>query len=68
MAKFYTFTTMFKQLKDELRYYLKDNNIYYELSSWFNDGWHFSIYVTEEEANKVNNWLDGLPYLLGEVK
>lgn len=55
--KFYSFETMFKSLKDELRAFLKTENIYYELSGCFS-GWHFEIKASPDEVEKINAWLD----------
>ena len=57
MRKWYSFETLFRTLKDELRKYLKESHIKYELSGCF-DGWHFEIYASEEEVNAINEWLD----------
>ena len=55
--KFYNFETMFSNLRDGLRHFLKANNIYYELSSC-GKGWHFEILCGDKEVNLINNWLD----------
>ena len=55
--KFYSFETMFRSLKDELRSFLKTSGFYYELSGCFG-GWHFEIRLSEDEVQIVNNWLD----------
>ena len=55
--KYYSFETAFRSLKDELRAYLKANNIYYELSGCYAN-WHFEIFCDCEEVEKINSWLD----------
>lgn len=55
--KYYSFETSFRSLKDELRVYLKANNIYYELSGCCAN-WHFEILCDCEEVEKINSWLD----------
>lgn len=55
--KFYNFETLFRALRDALRQYLQDNNIYYELSDCFN-GWHFEIKCTPKQAENINAFLD----------
>ena len=50
---------MFRSLKDELVQYLKDNNIYYELSGAA-AGWHFEILTNNAGANKINNFIDNI--------
>lgn len=57
--KFYNFETRFRTLKDELRSFLKDNGIYYELSECFG-GWHFEIKLSSDEVEIVNNFLDSI--------
>ena len=59
MKKFYGYDTDNPIVKDELRKYFKDNNIYYELSGCF-DGWHFEIKLSEEEAEKVTWFLESI--------
>ena len=55
--KYYNFDTMFRSLKDELVQYLKDNNIYYELSGAA-AGWHFEILTNNAGAAAINEFLD----------
>lgn len=59
MKKWYSYDTDNPIVKDELRRYLKDNNIYYELSECF-EGWHFEIKLSESEAEKVTWFLDSI--------
>ena len=56
MIMYYGFTTYDETVKDEMRKYLKENNIYYELSSCY-DGWHFEIKMLEEQMKNVNDFL-----------
>ena len=56
--KWYNYETYNIMVKDELRKYLRDNNIYYELSACF-DGWHFEIKVeNESDLERINWFLD----------
>lgn len=48
---------MFRSLKDLLTEYLKNNNIYYELSGAA-AGWHFEIKTDPAGAAAINNFLD----------
>ena len=48
MRKWYNFETRFISLRDDLRDFLKESGIKYELSGAFNSA----------ELEKVNNWLD----------
>lgn len=57
MKKWYNYETMNPNVKDEVRRYLKQNHIYYELSECF-DGWHFEIYLDENEVENINSFLD----------
>lgn len=57
MRKYYNFETMFRSLKDELREYLHEIGVYYELSGCYS-GWHFEILANQEEVEKINKWLD----------
>ena len=55
--KYYNFETMFLSLRDLLREYLHNNNIYYELSA-AGAGYHFEILASPEECEKINAFLD----------
>lgn len=57
--KWYSFEVYFETIKDELRKYLKENNIYYELSGCF-DGWHFEIKMSDEQMKNVNEFLNSI--------
>ena len=57
--KWYNFETMFINLRDELRAYLKDNGIKYELSKAF-QYYHFEIYTDSNGAEKINSFLDSI--------
>ena len=54
--KYYNFETMFISLKNELIQYLKENNIYYELSGAA-AGWHFEILTDPSGAAKINDFI-----------
>lgn len=56
MKKWYSYETINPNVKDELRKYLKNNHIYYELSECF-DGWHFEIELEEENFETVDWFL-----------
>lgn len=55
--KYYNFETRFISLRDNLRKFLKNNNIYYELSGGASF-YHFEILATYTEAEKINDYLD----------
>ena len=57
--KYYNFDTRFISLRDALRAFLKDNNIYYELSGAYSY-YHFEILVDPVELDTVNAFLDTL--------
>ena len=57
MKKWFNFETENPSVKDDLRKYLKCNNIMYELSACF-DGWHFEIFVDENRIEDINEFLD----------
>lgn len=57
MKKYYNFDTRFISLRDALRQFLKDNDIYYELSGAYSY-YHFEILADETELKKVNSFLD----------
>lgn len=57
MKKYYNFDTRFISLRDALRVFLKENNIYYELSGNYSY-YHFEILVDPVELQKVNAFLD----------
>jgi hypothetical protein len=55
--KWYNLETRFRSLKDDLRKYLHENGIYYELSGGAGF-WHFEIKTDPAGAAAINNWLD----------
>lgn len=55
--KYYNFETMFISLRDLLREYLHENNIYYELSK-NGQNYHFEILANTKECEKINAFLD----------
>lgn len=55
--KFYSYNTLFRSLKDELRAFLKESGYYYELSGRA-AGWHFEIKLDPAGLDAVNDWLD----------
>lgn len=55
--KFYNFETRFISLRDSLRAYLQENEIYYELSGGAGF-WHFEIKTDPAGAERINAWLD----------
>lgn len=57
MKKWFNFETENPSVKDNLRMYLKCNDIKYELSECF-DGWHFEIFVDENRVEDINEFLD----------
>ena len=57
MRKWYNFETRFISLRDDLRDFLKESGIKYELSGAFSH-YHFEIFCNSAELEKVNNWLD----------
>ena len=57
--KYYNFETISRSLKNGLTRYLKDNNIYYELSAG-GVYWHFEILTNEAGANKINDFIDNI--------
>jgi hypothetical protein len=50
---------MFRSLKDKLTAYLKENNIYYELSGAAAN-WHIEILTDEDGAEMINNFIDSV--------
>lgn len=59
LRKFYSFNTDSQGMRDAMRVFLKENNIYYELSSRF-DGWHFEVLCSDEEVDGVESWLESV--------
>ena len=55
--KYYNFHTMIKSIKDLLSDYLKNNNIYYELSGT-NKDWYFVILADSAGAAAINKYID----------
>lgn len=54
---YYKFDTMFRSLKDALGQYLKENNIYYELSGAA-ACWHFEILTDPAGAAAINKFIE----------
>ena len=55
----FNFETLFRSLKDELKDFLIDNEIYFEISATGAFcGWHFEIKATEKQAAIINEFLD----------
>ena len=68
MKKNYWYDTDNPIIRDELRKYLKDNNIDCEPSECF-DGWHFEIEMSKEEAEKTTWFLESIIDMVnGEYK
>ena len=59
MEKQYNYETIENPIVDKLRRYFHENKIKYELSACF-DGWHFEIYLDENEVENVNSFLDSI--------
>lgn len=57
--KYYNFDTRFISLRDVLRGFLKENNIYYELSGAASY-YHFEILASPQDAEKINNFIDSM--------
>lgn len=55
--KYYNFDTIFISLKDILRQYLKENNIYYELSA-VGFGWHFEMLTDPAGAAEIKKHIE----------
>lgn len=53
MKKYYNFDTRFISLRDRLKTFLQDNNIYYELSGNYSY-YHFEILADKIELEKIN--------------
>lgn len=57
--KYYNFETCFRSLKDDLRRYLHENGIYYELSGGAGF-WHFEIKTDPAGVEKINAFIDSV--------
>ena len=55
--KYYSFETIAKSLKDSLKRFLLDNNIYFEISSAA-AMWHFEIFTDANGVEMINEFLD----------
>lgn len=56
MKKWYSYSTMFKSMKEELAAFLRRAKIQFEISG-DRAAWYFSILVSPAEAEAVNNWI-----------
>lgn len=57
MRKYYNFNTRFISFRDALKTFLKDNNIYFELSGNYSY-YHFEILANKIELDKINAFID----------
>lgn len=57
MKRWYNYETLFRSLKDELREFLHNHGIEYELSGC-GRGWHFEVKCDKTELEKINAFLD----------
>ena len=55
--KYYSFETIARSLKDSLKKFLLDNNIYFEISGVV-AGWHFEILTDASGVDMINDFLD----------
>ena len=55
--KYYNFDTRFISLRDKLKAFLQDNNIYFELSGNYSY-YHFEILADKIALEKINTFLD----------
>ena len=55
--KYYSFETIARSLKDRLKHFLLDNNIYFEISS-ATTMWHFEIFTDANGVEMINEFLD----------
>lgn len=55
----YSYETNLRTIRDEVRQFLHENRIHYELSGavW---GYHFEVLVSDAELSKVNDFLETL--------
>lgn len=63
--KWYNFETSFLTFRDEMRAFLHENGIKYELSDASVPGrriYHFEIYASEKEAEKINFFIDSVSF------
>lgn len=57
--KWYNFETRFRSLRDDMREFLRESGIYYELSG--GPGfWHFEIKTDTAGAARIETWLDAV--------
>lgn len=57
VRQWHSFETRFMTLRDELRKFLKDNHIFYELSGCYSF-YHFEINASQVEVDAINKFLD----------
>lgn len=56
--KYYNFCTGDCKIKDLLRDFLIDNNIYFEMSGVDPHTWHFEILTDAAGADAINNFIE----------
>lgn len=57
--KWYNFETMFTSLKNELRDYLNNTGVRFEISGC-GAGYHFEIYTDRNGADRINRFIDSV--------
>ena len=61
------YSTIFENVRDEFRKFLKLNGIYYECSSGF-FGYNFEVKASDAQFGCIDKYWDALPRLLGKIE
>ena len=61
------FATMFEDIRDKFRAFLKENGIYYECSTCF-EGFYFEVKATDAQLDCIIPYWNALPRLTLEIE
>lgn len=67
MKKWQWYSTLFENVRDAFRAFLKENYIYYECSSCFN-GFNFEVKASDAQFVCIDKFWNSLPRLLNAIE
>ena len=67
MKRWQWYSTVFENVRDAFRAFLKENYIYYECSSFFG-GCNFEVKATDAQFEIIDKYFNALPRLLNKIE